>query len=305
MVENNSITDVIRIFYKWRKVIFMITAAGLVVSTVVSLLLPNYYKSTEIFYPYSLESLDPKNIISEDVAEVFGKNSDVERLKQIGSSGQLTGYMVWKFDLYKRYDIDPQSEMAGYDVFKEFESNYNIIKNDMGALEVSVMDKDPKLASVMATEIVKYIDSVNKQSFLENNAKIYNALELTLNDKYKELTGLEAALKERDEEKNDQLSAPSIMAKKSSSEIDAKLMENLLQTIDLKEKFAQIKAFLSGNFKTIFIIEKATPSIRKAKPVRWLIVVASTFLTFFLTIVALLLIEFYKNNLKEILKDAQ
>lgn len=302
MLENNSITDVIRIFYKWRKLILILTATGLVVSAVVSYILPNYYKSTEIFYPYSLESLDPKNIISEEVADVFGKNSDIERLKQIGSSGQLTGYMVWKFDLYKRYDIDPQSKLGGYYVFKEFQNNYNIIKNDMGALEVSVMDKDPKVASVMTSEIVKYIDSVNKQSFLENNAKIYNALETTLNEKYKELTGLESALKGN---KEDQLSAQSILIKKSSSEIDAKLMENLLQTIDLKEKFAQIKAFLSGNFKTIFIIEKATPSIIKAKPIRWLIVVASTFLTFFLTIITLLLIEFYKNNLKEILKDAQ
>jgi hypothetical protein len=283
----------------------MITAAGLVVSIVVSLLLPNYYKSTEIFYPYSLESLDPKNIISEEVAEVFGKNSDVERLKQIGSSGQLTGYMVWKFDLYKRYDIDPQSQLGGYYVFKKFQSNYNIIKNDMGALEVSVMDKDPKIAAVMASEVVKYLDSVNKQSFLENNAKIYNALEITLNQKYKELTGLEDALKGNNGENGDELTVHSILAKKSSSEVDAKLMENLLQTIDLKEKFTQIKAFLAGNFKTIFIIEKATPSVVKAKPVRWLIVVASTFLTFFLTIIALLLIEFYKSNLKEILKNAE
>jgi uncharacterized protein involved in exopolysaccharide biosynthesis len=308
MTEQNTLTEIVRIFFRWRKLLLIVTLITAVGSAIVAFLLPNYYKSTEIFYPYNLEYLDPKNIMVEEVTDKFGTNADVERLKQIGLSSQLTEHMVKKFNLYKRYDIDLSSPYASYDVGKEFSSNYSIIKNDNGALEVTIYDQDKAEAAKMASEAVHFIDSINKQALLDNNVKMYWIFRNALEEKYKELEAVEGSVQniENNKEKEFKGMTPKVMIESGKiNEINAKLIEKLTQAIELKEKHSQAKAFLEANFNTIFVIEKAVPAIKKSRPFRTLIVAASCFLAFFLTLFIVLLIEFYRNTLREIIRDVK
>ena len=48
--QNLNLFDVFKVLWKWRKTVSIIMIVALVASIIVSLLMPNYYKSTAIFY---------------------------------------------------------------------------------------------------------------------------------------------------------------------------------------------------------------------------------------------------------------
>ncbi len=78
-----------------------------------------------------------------------------------------------------------------------------------------------------------------------------------------------------------------------------------LQFADLRARFNDAlksydnaKVALTGKISTIYVVQKAFPAMRKAKPIRWLIVVGSTLLTLILSIVFVSLLELYKNEMR-------
>ena len=302
MTNQNNLTDLIRIFARWKKTILIITLTAAIGSTVIAFILPKYYKSTTIFYPYNVKGLDPKNILSREVSEIFGTKDDGERMLQIGKSKELSTYIIRRFDLYKRYNIDTtENELKEFEVQEEFEDNYKIIKNDIGAIEVIVYDKDPKVAADIANEAVNQINISNKRSIIENNTKLYAILKDKLDAKFKELEQMSNSIKSLRKENINQSSMNQNML--NLNEVDVKLTEKITQSLDLKEKYDQITDMLGTDFNTIFLVEKASPSVKKARPVRWLIVAASTFLTFFFSVLGVLLLEFYKNNISPALRN--
>jgi uncharacterized protein involved in exopolysaccharide biosynthesis len=54
---------------------------------------------------------------------------------------------------------------------------------------------------------------------------------------------------------------------------------------------------ISGKISSIYVVQKAYPAIRKAKPVRSLIVVSSVVITFVLSVIFITLLELYRGNL--------
>ncbi|MBX9852514.1 MAG: hypothetical protein K2X86_12255 [Cytophagaceae bacterium] len=302
MTNQDSLTDLIRIFIRWKKTILIITITAAIGSAVISFLLPKYYKSTVIFYPYNLKGLDPKNILSNEASDVFGTKDDGERMLQMGKSKELATYIIQKFDLYKRYDIDTvDNELKEYEVQEEFEDNYKVIKNDIGAIEITVFDKDPKIAADIANEMVSQINISNKKSIIENNSKLYAIMKDKLDAKFKELELMSNSIKNLQKENINPNGMNQSML--NLNEIDVKLTEKITQSLDIKERYEEVTAMLNTDFNTIFLVEKATPAVKKSKPVRWLIVAASTFLAFFLSVIGILFIEFYKNNISPTLRN--
>ena len=66
---------------------------------------------------------------------------------------------------------------------------------------------------------------------------------------------------------------------------------------DLKEAETRL-SILEQDFKTLYIIEKAAPIIKKAKPIRWLVVLITVFGTLFVYVIGTVLIEQYQKNIK-------
>lgn len=169
-----TLLEIIRISLKWRKPILTVGITALIVSVVVALLMPNKYKSVSFFYAANSESQDTKNLFTFDGSSsgIFGSDDDVDRLLSIGNSNVLAFYIIQKFNLYAAYEIDSLTEPYHREyVLKEFQDNYSLIKNDLGALEVTVFDKDKNKASEMANEIVAEIDRLNQQVITSNNSK--------------------------------------------------------------------------------------------------------------------------------------
>jgi uncharacterized protein involved in exopolysaccharide biosynthesis len=303
MSSHKTLADLIRIFIKWKKIILIITLTGVIGSAIVAFLLPKYYKSTAIFYPYNLNGLDPKTASSNQPTQIFGTNDDIERIIQIAGSSELVNHIIQKYDLYKRYDIDTTKvEYGKYKIVLEFEENVDVIKNEKGAVEVIVLDKDPIIASSMANEIVAKIDQINRSALIDNNIKSYTIVAASLESKTKELESFSNALKGYSEQEKGTTNT-ALNETEKINKIDFKLTEQIIQLIDLKEKYDRFSLFLKSDFSSIFIIEKAYPIEKKSKPIISLIIIISTLIIFIFTLLTILLIEFYRQNIRELLKN--
>jgi uncharacterized protein involved in exopolysaccharide biosynthesis len=292
---NYNLLDLIHILLKWKKQILYVTLAAALISSIISFLLPVYYKSTATFYAYNLKSFDPRNLSTEETMEIFGDKEDADRLVTIGTSSGLENSMIAKFNLFKRYDIDSTEKFARTDLVEELRSNLEVIKNERSAIEVTVYDKDPVVAAQMANEAVRFMDEINKGPVMENNRKLLYVLKDQLDAKYTQLDSLSRSV--RNLKKGD---AP---AGKSANQyfddlksVDIRLTEDLAETIKLKEKYDMAAALYKSNVSSIFLVEPAGVSEKKAKPIRWLIVVASTLGSFMLICLVAIFMETYKND---------
>jgi uncharacterized protein involved in exopolysaccharide biosynthesis len=266
-----------------------------VISSIISFLVPVYYKSTATFYAYNLKSFDPRNISSEEVMEIFGDKEDADRLVTIGSSSGLENMMISKFNLFKRYDIDSTEKYARTNLVETLRDNMDVIKNERSAIEVTIYDEDPMVAAQMANEAVKIMDEINKGPIMENNRKLLYVLKDQLDAKYAQLESLS-----RDIRTMKKGNAPSAKTAYQYYEdlksVDIRLTEDIAETIKLKEKYDVAAALYNSHVSSIFIVESAGISEKKAKPVRWLIVVTSTLGAFMLVCLLAIFMEVYKND---------
>ena len=71
-----------------------------------------------------------------------------------------------------------------------------------------------------------------------------------------------------------------------------------LQTrlIAARSAFETAELSLKGHLSSVYIVQKAYPATKKAKPVRWLIVAGSVLLTFVLSVIFIALLELYRHN---------
>jgi uncharacterized protein involved in exopolysaccharide biosynthesis len=74
----------------------------------------------------------------------------------------------------------------------------------------------------------------------------------------------------------------------------------------LRSKYKEAKIDATQSLPQKFVVDRAYPAEKKSYPVRWIIVVISTFASFFMAIIILIIMENYakfKSSLLETKKD--
>lgn len=147
-----NILGVLETLFRYKKAILYTCGAAAVISIVVSLLRPVYYKSTSVFYAASTDLASPERIFGNVNAaiEYYGQPEDIDRVITIAESNEVTDYMIDRFDLYDRYDIDTTSARAPYYVRLAYFDLYDLSQTKYDAIQLSVEDEDPKVAAEMA-----------------------------------------------------------------------------------------------------------------------------------------------------------
>ena len=187
--QRDNLLGVLRTLWIWRKAIRNICLLTIAVAIVISLLLPNYYKSTTICYPASPELANPELLFgtSGQVTDYYGNDSDLDRLAEIANGNELVDYMVEKFHLYEHYDIDSTSQDGAYKVRKHFRKLYSGLKNKNDALEISVEDIDPVFAAKMANAASEKTDEMASLLTKESQGRLLAALEDNITRKQADL----------------------------------------------------------------------------------------------------------------------
>ena len=88
----------------------IIGAVTILVSSIVSLLIKEKYKSTVVLFPTTTNSiskalLDENNYQKTDILQ-FGEEEEAEKMLQILNSDEIRSTICQKYDLMKHYNID-------------------------------------------------------------------------------------------------------------------------------------------------------------------------------------------------------
>jgi hypothetical protein len=176
----------------------------------------------------------------------------------------------------------------------ELEDNLNIIKNERGAIEISVYDKDPKFAAKMASETASLIGDIYLTPVKENNARLLDILRSEVESRYKMLDSLSHAVNTFKKEAQYNKNATAYFD--DIKNIDVRLTNNIIEATETKEKYMSALRFYNTDMPAIFIVEPAVIPEKKSKPIRWIIVASTTFGAFVLISLAVILIELYNKS---------
>jgi len=294
-----NIIEVIKIALRWKRQIIIASVLAIIGSVIIALLLPNYYQSTAIIYPSSPALLDRQNLFSTQASDVpidyFGTEHDADRLLSIAKASPMAAYIIYKYNLKGHYKIDTNGKYPEYEVNREFKDNFKAIKNEYSAIEITIIDTDKDLAAQIVNDIVAKIDQENKQLILSNKIKTLEVLEGSLKKMSAEINTLtDSIIFLRQKYRLIQQRAFSLKAIMAIEKITTleKKKENALDEYNKRSNlYEQYNVITNSNASSIYIVEDAYPSEKKVKPVRWLIVVSSFLITFFLSVLAAVLIE--------------
>lgn len=174
MEKKENLLDVVAILFKWKKFIIVTVGAAAIISAIVSLVLPVYYKATTVFYAASPDLAVPESIFgnSSQAPKYYGTESDINRLMSIANSNELANFMIDSFNLYQHYDITPRSSKEAHAVRLKFKKHFKALKTKYDAIELSVEDRDKELAARMANAAREFINLMGQQLIKAGQEKI-------------------------------------------------------------------------------------------------------------------------------------
>ncbi|WP_116106797.1 hypothetical protein [Lewinella sp. IMCC34191] len=347
----DNLLGVLRTLWRWRKPILLTTAAGAILSIVVSLLLPVYYTGYTSFVALSPEQISIESTFGNTGQRVqfYGTGDDIDRLLSVAESNEVIDFLVDSFNLYSVYEIDSTTAKGPVRVAEELLSHYDIERNPRDVIELTIEDKDPLRAADMARAARRRVDEINlalirsthrrnaagllrevedgqrrldelneRLSQIRQESGVYNTetqsevLATTSSSVDQRIALTEARLEEfRSRGTRDsivKLSVDLSGLRRSREAIDQQLerlnasigridnmQEERLRTNDeltqSRTRLKQYETILVGERSTMEVIEEATVPLVKSFPIRWLIVVGVTMVTFILAVVGALLID--------------
>lgn len=294
MDSSLQLFDVIKAIYQKRKTLILVLIVSGIIGSAVAMLLPVYYKSTTIFYAANPGMNDRQNLFREQAGnlpiEYFGSEKDVDRVLQICKSGNINGYIVNKYHLAQHYKIDTTSPYYHTLVSEQFKENSQMVRNELGAIEITIFDTDAKMAADMANDIVHTVDNINKSFFAEQNQKGIRLMEQNIQSKTAQISHLNDTLAQLRRGSNQDLIS-TYAAQQKAAVKDLNKLNGL---------YEQYKAAAGNEFSTVNIIEPAYAAERKSKPVRWLIVGSIMLVSFSVSVIFLLLKERWASIKKDL-----
>ncbi len=231
--------EILKIVFQWKKQILLFTVVAAIASIIITMpfIMPPYYRSISKFYLSNPSSTDRSALFNEkEVAGVnmFGNKEDINRFLTILNSYPVVNGIIEKYNLGKHYKIEANTkELFSFYTQKQFYNQFNAVRNDYGAIEVSIVDTDNKLAATLVHEVVEKSDSIYREILIQNKSTVINLLNKQIEDKKASTNGVA----------NDELS----------------------KLISLRDQYAVSS---SKDFKTIFVIEEPTPAVKKIKSIR-------------------------------------
>lgn len=265
--------ELIDILLKWKKHILLFCGFCILASIIVTFpfIMPPYYKSQMIFFPANPQSTDRAILFNQKEGgsvSQFGSKDDVNRFISIAMSNELISLITKKYELGKHYEIKARTpELFDYYTKREFVSNYKVLRNDEGAIEVTILDQDPKLAAEMVREVVDRSNEIYRAMVRENKTHVLEQLQSLIDEKMKAIGGSSGFEKET-------------------------LSGNLAELSALRDQYA---VATSQDYRSIYVVEYPSPAVKKEKPVRWVIVLSTAILSFAFATLLAIIIELYKN----------
>lgn len=306
MHQEFNLIVAIKTILKWKKQILVLTLVSGVVAALFSVfVMDEWYLSYSTFYPVNQSATERNAIFGSEVMDYYGGKADVNRVLTVANSVPVIDFIIDSFQLADHYQVNKQKKDWRTIVRKKFIKQYEAMKTERDAVQVSLYDTDPKVAAAIVNTIVNRVDVLNKQNSIEQKKKTYRAIDeetaklqnsisdyidtlATLGQQYKIKVSSGAdgtVIVDGNDYKAVQI-YKAVMSKQNNA---TREYNNLL---NIK---GQLEVSLKNNETSLYVLEKAFPSDKREKPVRSLIVVITMLITGFVSLIGVLLIEEIKN----------
>ena len=322
--SQNQSYDLISFLWKNKMPLIIVGLISLLSSSIISFMIEEKFESTAALYPTKTSSVSISRNISEDQSiSKFGEDEEAEQMLQILESSSVRIKVTEKFNLLEHYDIDLNSKFKNTKLKEEYLENINFKRNNNGAVLITVLDKNPDTAALIANEITSLFDNIKndmiheraREDFIIKKNKLkkitsqiqdlkdtlskLSLLGVVRNDSYRALT--EGFVNAKDSKIKKSFKEKMDMTEKYGSvlmslQIKFQLFSERHHTLEIS--YEQALTNVNSNISHKFIVEKAYPSEKKAYPIRWLIVIMSTFSSILFAIAVIL-----TNNKIALLKN--
>ena len=271
------------------------------------------FKSTARVYPINIGRLS--------------NESKTEQMIEMLNSNDIKFKMFDAFDLDKVYGINQDDPNYLTYMFDLYNTNVSVSKTEFETAEIKVMDYDPVRASNMCDSIIYFYNKKVTEILRVKEKEMVDIMQKGLDKKYTELSSIEKKLDSLRNETgiisfnkqvpeltrgymnalaNGRGSAPDTKKierlydnfKKEGSE--AAFFENKFNyTLNVIDSLTTERDFYQSEYEKNItyshVVEYPFPADKKAYPVRWLIVVLSTFSAVFLGLLVFLVLDYNKK----------
>ncbi len=309
MNNNLNFIDSIRIILKWKWHILGATILSAIIAALVSMFaMKEWYLSRAIIYPINQGITDRSTLFNEKgetQVEYYGTKNDVNRLLEIANSSPITDFLINYYHIVEHYGTNKNVPFYRTRVKKKFMKNYQVIKTEREAIEISVLDTDPDTAAAMVNMAIEKIDEWNKAPVVKNKLRIAARFEedvVTQKNDLDTLTnqlnalGLIYNISVKADDKGNSIingaSAEGVEKYKVLQQVQQNALLNYTKMVTLKNQYA---LSAKENVPSVYVVEQAYPAEKKEKPIRSVIVIITSIITLFVSVVAALLSEQIKN----------
>jgi LPS O-antigen subunit length determinant protein (WzzB/FepE family) len=321
---NNESIKLLAKIYTWRKKLLIVTAAAAIISAVVSFIISPQYKATAIVFPsrtFSVSKLliEQNQGAQEDYMDL-GDEDDAEKLLQILNSSEIRTLVADKYDLWNNWQIEKNTVYSQHYLKLKWDDMVSFKRTNFVSIRIDVYDYVAERSAKIANSIVAYADSVKfkmtrevaKQA-LEITRDEYNTTisrinvledslqtikELGVLDNKEEITAyarsMAKAIEKGNESAQKKLQEKLDILKKYGTAFEAvhsDLKKYRLKYPIIKNKYDEALVNYNKPMPSNFVVEKATANEKKAKPMKWLIVIISSVSAFLLSLLWMLFTE--------------
>ena len=319
-------TKLVMMVWSRKRFFLLVGIIAFISSLAVSFLIHPKFQSTAVLLP-AISTQPSKDIVVPNRVKgfiMFGEDEEVEHLLQVLSSETLTRTIVEKHNLFVHYSIERDSKHAWSKVATVYSKNISFSPTKFRSVKIQVLDTDPEYAALLANSIVEIADSLMRKTkqdmalralplfeeqyrfALSEIQRVEDSLSavmkrgvLDLPYQAKELTGAYAAALTS----GNSASAQRIKKEMESLGVSGGAFTRYLQEMlhvsqqmkDVKEALFIMRIEAAGEIPSQFVIDRAVPADKKAKPKRMTIALISTLSALFFTFFLLILIDFFNT----------
>jgi hypothetical protein len=304
-------TNLINLLLKWRIHILVILAASVVLAVFFSgpLFITPKFKSVGVVYPANVSP--------------YSEESETEQMFQVLQSQDIIDSVINKFNLSQHYKISPDYKYYKTAIYYEYSQNIKIEKTPYDAVRIEALDKDPVIASQIVEAIIGYYNAKVRYMHNEKYHEVMDMYEKLLAKKQGDIDSLKSSLYRLMVESGllgwDQ-SSEEIMrgylrtvTGGAATNINTSEVKRLKENMEkrggdliliterikheansysaFKVEYEDAMRFYNASLTYCNVITEPYPADKKSYPVRWLIVAMTFILTFFFTVVVILLVE--------------
>lgn len=308
--------NLLEILWKWKKHLIIVGVLAIVFSAIFSssTFIKPKFKSTARIYPSF-------NIYT------FSDESESEQLLEFINSQDIKLRVIDAFNLSDVYKINKQDPQYLTYILAEFNDNVSFKKTEYETVEIQVLDTDPQRACQMCDSIISFLDekirSVHRIKYEEvvNIAKkdmktinheidsIKTKMDLLRKDykildyesQAKEITrGMVTVLAEQKKNTSGGKELQEWMKNLSEKGGEYELLAAqqklcIIQKDSIKKEYDRSLSNATKKINYGQRVQNPVPADKKSYPVRWLIVLVSTFAALFTAILVILVLENKKN----------